>query len=170
MKMSLCKVHLGMFQYCLDIPPTIEERPNGAGRSTRIRPAPCLGALRGATSWDGAGGQGPPAPSHLCVLLSRQFSPSRPSAHPPRDRSPTSASVCVKENELGAFLLGFRLQAQVLSRSSLLGLDPDGRPEVDAFPYLDILFPQMKREVNTPLFKVLGHHQMKDLHEPKLFS
>ena len=85
MKMSLCKVHLGRFQYHrLDIPQLPKSGLAEAGIA------------------HGPGGS----------------FPSRPAARSPQDRPPASCTlhppVWVKENDLGAFLLGFGLQVQVL--------------------------------------------------------
>lgn len=88
MKMSLCKVHLGMFQYRLAVP---QLRVGGLVR------AAALGA-------PGRGGTRPhPAPAAArCPWLSA----SRPSEHPPPGCSAASASGCVKQNEQGALRPG----------------------------------------------------------------
>ena len=71
MKTSLCKVHLGMFQDCLDGPQLksglLESggpRPLGVPAS----PAPSGCPLPGATGWGGADGLG--LAGHPCISMS----------------------------------------------------------------------------------------------------
>lgn len=112
MKMTLCKVHLGMFQYCLDIPQLLncslmEQRPRRPG-APRAQCPPWCGRL--------GPGQAGSRPTRLLILMVFSRSLFGSSS---RGGKPTSASVCVKENEQGAFSLGVSLQVQVLAIPSL---------------------------------------------------
>lgn len=117
MKMSLCKVHLGRFQYCLDVPQLLKRGLLEAAWRPDRAAAPALQGIRSGApaGWGAGGGRGPAAPSHLRVPPPGGAPPAAQQRVALQTRPPASASVWEKHSDLPAFLLGFGLQVQVLA-------------------------------------------------------
>lgn len=162
MKMSLCKVHLGMFQYCLRVPQLLRSGWSPAVQGLRMRPASrvpwrCDGPGRGR--WPGTQPAmhlaAPPISSKLPFRAFSSSSLTCVACLQERERS-VSAGVQVPSSGAGYTESG-------------LGLDSDGRPESRPSPNAIPPAPAME-EGSSSLSKALGlgRHPIRDLKEPQL--
>lgn len=146
MKLSLCKVHLRMFQYRLDSSQLLM-RPNGAKLPSR-QGVPSQGHSRWGETQHGV----------LLVFQNSGFGTFFSIAF-----SQTDSCLHGIKLDLQSFFFLFRLQVQVLVRSSLCWMGVV-RLTLELFLVSVRSFPN-DEWVQRPTLKALGHHERRGRHE-----